>query len=97
MDRKELETHFNQAIMMRIDTNKLLWALLMDDKIALGEMRDMCAAQQVINQSYLDAFDADVDDHERNAIVACVRHSEPIRHEEVAAKAADMRSGKIKV
>lgn len=78
MDRKELESHFNQSIMMRIDTNKLLYALLMDDKVILDEMRAMCTTQQAINQSYLDAFDVAADEHERNAVVACVRHSDPI-------------------
>lgn len=97
MDRKELEAHFNQSIMMQLNANKLLYALLMDDKTILNEMRAMCLRQKTIDTSYLDAYDAATDDHERNAVVGCVRHSEPIRHEEVAAKASDFRSGKIKI
>lgn len=97
MDRKELEAHFNQSIMMQLNANKLLYALLMDDKATLDEMRAMCLRQKTIDASYLDAYDAATDEHERNAVVGCVRHSEPIRIAEVAQKADDFRSGKVKM
>lgn len=97
MNKKELEDHFAHAVMMNVDANKLLYALLMDHKGTIADIRASVEAQEMINKTYLDAFDAAADEHELNAIIACVRHSEPVRREEVASKAADFRTGKIKV
>lgn len=97
MNKKELEDHFAHAVMMNVDANKLLYALLMDHKGTIADIRASVEAQETINKTYLDAYDAAVDEHERNAVVACVRHSEPIRHEEVASKVSDFKTGKIKV
>lgn len=97
MDRKELERYFSNSIMMQVDKDALLYALLMDHKDTITEIRVNVESQRVINNTYLEAFDNAVDAHERNAVVACVRMAEPVRKEEVASKAADMRSGKIKI
>ena len=97
MDRKELERHLSNSVMMQIDRDVLLYALLTENKSALAELRGVVDEQESINKTYLDAFDAAVDEHEKKAVVCCVRMSEPVRHEEVAAKASDFRTGKIKV
>jgi len=95
MDREELDKCLHQHMMMNFDLKEAVIALLFQDEIALTALRSKINEQKVINKSYIDTFDASTDDHERNAVIGCVRFDEPLRPVEYSQKVADFRSGKI--
>lgn len=97
MTRDDLEEFFRRDLLMKINTNKLLYALLMQDEQTLSDMRFLVASNRRVGASYIDAYDTAVDDHERNGVLGCVRKDEELRRDEYVTKVSDLRSGKIKV
>ena len=90
--RKDLEncfrSHVNEALEFTLAT--------MDgDEVMLAAIKQRRAERKAIMDSYLAAWDAAVDDDERYAIQCCVRIGYPHCCDAMAAKLADIKSGKI--
>jgi replicative DNA helicase len=97
MDKKGLELCLSENLMRDFNVKEAVLALIFEDKTAIESIKKKFEDQKLINKSYVDAFDASTDDHERNAVIGCVRFNEVLRPVEYSQKVADFKSGKIKM